>query len=120
MGILDQRTAFVTGGGRGLGRGIALELAREGADIVVADLIFENARVAATEIEGLGQIATAVKIDVTDESSVSTAVETALAAHRRIDILVNNAALSASTAGARSTFAIGRCASMSTSRASGS
>ena len=91
MGILDQRTAFVTGGGRGLGRGTALELAREGADIIVADLIFENARAVAAEIEGLGRIATAIEIDVTDESSVSTAVETALVAHRRIDILVNNA-----------------------------
>jgi NAD(P)-dependent dehydrogenase (short-subunit alcohol dehydrogenase family) len=91
MSILEQRTGFVTGGGRGLGRGIALELAKEGADLCIADLILENARDTAAEIEKLGRRASAVEIDVTDESSVGMAVETALAAHQRIDILINNA-----------------------------
>ena len=71
MGMLEEKTAIITGGGRGIGRGIGLELAKEGADIVVADLIQENARNTANEIQMLGRKATAVEMDVTDEASVA-------------------------------------------------
>ena len=91
MGMLEKKTAIITGGGRGIGRGIGLELAKEGADIVVADLIQENARNTANEIQTLGRKATAVEMDVTDEASVATGIKTALTEHGRIDILVNNA-----------------------------
>lgn len=91
MGTLDDKTALITGGGRGIGRGISLELAKEGSDIVIADLDLENAEKTASDIEDLNRMATVVEMDVADEKSVSAGLEAALAEHDRIDILVNNA-----------------------------
>ncbi|MCZ6636340.1 MAG: SDR family NAD(P)-dependent oxidoreductase [bacterium] len=104
MGILNQKTALITGGGRGIGRGIAFELAKEGADIVVADLNVENAQQTVDEVQTLGQKATSVKMDVTDEASVATGIETALSKHDRIDILVNNAGVVGNHTGAEVTL----------------
>ena len=91
MGTLDDKTALITGGGRGIGRGISLELAKEGSDIVIADLDLENAEKTASDIEDMNRVATVVEMDVADEKSVSAGLEAALAEHDRIDILVNNA-----------------------------
>ena len=85
------KTAVVTGGGRGIGRGISLALARNGADVAVADIIAENARSVAAEVEALGRRATALSLDVTDQQSVEDMAAAALAEFGRIDILVNNA-----------------------------
>ena len=90
---LTGKIAFVTGAGRGIGRGISLVLAEQGADIVVADLILDNANEVASEIEALGRRAVALQMDVTDRSSVSSAVAAAITEVRRIDILVNNAGI---------------------------
>ncbi len=91
MGMLDGRTALVTGGGRGIGRGIALELAKEGADIVIGDLDLVNAEKTSAEIRDLGVGCTVVEVDVTSEEQAATCVERAIEAKGTIDILVNNA-----------------------------
>ncbi len=91
MGRLDDRTALVTGGARGIGRGIALELAKEGADVIIGDLLFETAEATAGEIRALGRRAMAVEMDVTSEDSIESAVERARAELGDIQILVNNA-----------------------------
>ena len=91
MGILDGKIALVTGGGRGIGRGIVLELAKAGSDIVVADIDLENAQKTATETRALDRKATVVEMDVTQETSVTAGICTAIAEHSRVDLLVNNA-----------------------------
>ena len=83
--------ALVTGGGRGIGRGICLALANNGADVVVADLVEQGARQVAAEVEALGRRAHAVSMDVTADGPVESAVGDAISRLGRIDILVNNA-----------------------------
>ena len=92
MDVTD-RVAIVTGGGRGIGRGIILVLARQGAHVVVGDLEFENARAVAAEVEDLGKNSMAVHLDVTDQGSVDRMVDQAIDRFGRIDILVNNAGI---------------------------
>lgn len=91
MTSLAAKIALVTGGGRGIGRGIALELAKADADVVVADLSTENASRVVSEIQALGRKAIALKLDVTNEQSIAECIDKALAHFGRIDILVNNA-----------------------------
>ena len=93
MGILDGKTALVTGGGRGIGKGIATELAKEGADIVIADIDLDNAENTAIELRDLGRKVTVVEMDITQEASVASAVSSALGEHNQINILVNNAGI---------------------------
>lgn len=88
---LQQKTAIVTGGGRGIGRGIALVLARAGADLVIADLDLESAEHTAKEVAELGREVLVVHTDVTDVASARIAVKRALTRFGGIDILVNNA-----------------------------
>lgn len=90
MDITDK-IAVVTGGGRGIGRGIALALARNGADIAIADLNEANAESVAAEVAGLGRKSLALALDVTDSASCEAMVKGVLARFGRIDILVNNA-----------------------------
>ena len=93
MARFDGKTALVTGGGRGIGRGIVLTLAREGADVVIADIDLPRAEATAVEVRALGRRATLLRIDVTDQASVDRGLAEAIAAHGRIDILVNNAGI---------------------------
>ena len=88
---VSGKTAVVTGGGRGIGRGISLALARNGADIVVADIVLENAENVAEEVNGLGRGALALTLDVSDQQSVEAMTSQAIAEFGTIDILVNNA-----------------------------
>jgi NAD(P)-dependent dehydrogenase (short-subunit alcohol dehydrogenase family) len=88
---VNGRRAIVTGGGRGIGRGIVLALAEAGADVVIADIDLENAERAAAEVKSAGREALAVRIDVTDPGSVEAGVRRALEHFGEIDILVNNA-----------------------------
>ena len=90
MDVIDK-VALVTGGGRGIGRAIALVLARNGADVVVADLILENAQGVADEVVALERQSLASFVDVTDGESVDAMVREAVDRFGRIDILVNNA-----------------------------
>jgi NAD(P)-dependent dehydrogenase (short-subunit alcohol dehydrogenase family) len=100
MGICDGRTAIVTGAGRGLGRAHALELARQGARVVVNDLgvaLDGSGRDAATaeavvdEIAGFGGEAVANGDNVADWDGARSLVQTALDAFGGLDVLVNNA-----------------------------
>jgi NAD(P)-dependent dehydrogenase (short-subunit alcohol dehydrogenase family) len=90
---LDGQLAIVTGGGRGIGRAIALELARLGADVVVAELDKDGAERTAGEVRALGRRAAAVPTDVTSRGSLDAMVERARSEFGRIDVLVNNAGI---------------------------
>ncbi len=92
---LKDRVAVITGGGSGIGRGIALCMAREGADVAIPDVNLAGAREVAREVQELGRRALALKTDVTSEKSVASTVGRILKALGRIDILVNNAGIQA-------------------------
>ena len=83
--------AFVTGGGRGIGRAAALALARAGADVAVSARTAAEIDAVAAEVRGLGRRALAVASDVTREPDCRAAVERVVSELGRIDVLVNNA-----------------------------
>jgi citronellol/citronellal dehydrogenase len=94
----QNKTVFITGGSRGIGKAIALRLAKEGANIVIAaKSIEENPKLggtifsAAKEVEAAGGKALAVRCDIRFEDQIQQAVETAVQNFGGIDILVNNA-----------------------------
>ncbi|WJQ05522.1 glucose 1-dehydrogenase (plasmid) [Geobacillus stearothermophilus] len=88
---LNGKVALVTGGGQGIGRAIVLRLAREGADVAIADLNLSSAREVAGEVEALGHRALALQVDVSDREAVRAAVSSVIEEFGTIDILVNNA-----------------------------
>jgi NAD(P)-dependent dehydrogenase (short-subunit alcohol dehydrogenase family) len=88
---LTARTAIVTGGGRGIGKGICLSLAQAGANIVVAELDPATAEATARDVEALGRKSLAVQTDVCSREQVDTMVRKTVEAFGGIDILVNNA-----------------------------
>ncbi len=88
---LTGRTALVTGGGRGIGRHIAIGLAEAGADVVVASRKLSNCEAVASEIEKLGRRACAIAVDLADPETVDALADRALEEVKRLDILVNNA-----------------------------
>ena len=88
---LTDKKALVTGGGSGLGRGIALVLARQGVDVAIGDIDAKSATEVATEIEGMGRRALPLMMDVTSRPSVRDAVARVVSHWERLDILVNNA-----------------------------
>jgi NAD(P)-dependent dehydrogenase (short-subunit alcohol dehydrogenase family) len=88
---LTDQVAIVTGGGGGIGRAIALNLAAAGADIVIADIIPERCEETAARIREMGRRALPVPTDVSDTDQIRAMVEKADHSFGRIDILVNNA-----------------------------
>jgi meso-butanediol dehydrogenase/(S,S)-butanediol dehydrogenase/diacetyl reductase len=92
---LDGKVAIVTGGGRGIGRAIALRLARDGAFVAVADLDANNARKVSDEIQERGGKAIALHVNVTSREQVNKMVGDTVAHFGRLDILVNNAGIGA-------------------------
>ena len=94
MGNLDGRSALVTGGSRGIGRAIALELARQGARVCFTyHSSPERARAVALEIAALGAECATVEADVRDAAALERAMEHARETLGSIDILVNNAGM---------------------------
>lgn len=93
---LKGKVAIVTGAGSqiGYGKAVVLYLAREGCDIVAADIDLKGAKQTAAEVESLGRKAMAVKVDVANRAEVDAMVKAALDKFGRIDILVNNAGTS--------------------------
>ena len=88
---LKDKVAIVTGGGRGIGRDIALAYAREGAHVVVAEIDPQTAAATAKEAAALGSNSLAVVADVAKSADVNRMIETTMGKYGRVDIVVNNA-----------------------------
>ena len=91
--LLKDRVALVTGAGRGIGFGIAQAFGREGAQVVIGELVEERGQEAAEKLVAQGTNARAYSLDVTKTASCAQVVDQVLAAYGQIDILVNNAGL---------------------------
>lgn len=87
----EGKTVIITGAGRGIGRAYALGFAREGANVVIAEIEVENADLVATEIKKMQHEALVVKTDVSKRKDVEKLVKTTIDRFSKIDILVNNA-----------------------------
>ncbi|GAB7387493.1 acetoin reductase [Bacillaceae bacterium] len=90
---INGKVALVTGAGRGIGKAIALRLARDGADVVVNDIHAENANAVAKEIESLGKRSIPVVADVSVRDEVFSMVKEAVKHFGRLDIMVANAGI---------------------------
>ncbi|OGQ08974.1 MAG: hypothetical protein A2026_14875 [Deltaproteobacteria bacterium RBG_19FT_COMBO_46_12] len=88
---LKDKKAIVTGAGQGIGRSIALKLAQEGADVVIAEMNPDTGTQTAKEVQAMGRKALSVFLDVANQKQVQAMVDQVLKAWKRIDILVNNA-----------------------------
>ncbi len=90
---ISGKVALVTGAGQGIGRGIALRLAKDGADIALVDLKADKLEGVAKEVQALGRKATTFLADVSDRAQVAAAVDHAEKALGGFDIMVNNAGI---------------------------
>jgi NAD(P)-dependent dehydrogenase (short-subunit alcohol dehydrogenase family) len=88
--LLENKVAIVTGGAKGIGKGICLRLAGEGCAVVIADLLEERAKETAAEIVSKGGKAIAIKCSVTDSKQVNDMVAKAIEKFNKVDILVND------------------------------
>lgn len=88
---LEGKVALVTGAARGIGRSIALLFAKEGAHLILDDILEDKVREVAEEIKGFGGEALPVKADVSKSDQVAFMVSKAMDRFNRIDVLVNNA-----------------------------
>ena len=93
MGKLDGKTALVTGGGRGIGRAIALALASEGSSVAVASRTMDEIEQVSNEIEKLRAQGLAVQADVSKPADVDQMIDQTLKSFGRIDVFVNNAGI---------------------------
>jgi NAD(P)-dependent dehydrogenase (short-subunit alcohol dehydrogenase family) len=89
--LLSKRVAIVTGGARGIGRGIALKFAEEGCSIVIADVSMKEASDTLNEVVRKGREGLALRCDVTSSQQVNEVVGSVIQKFGKIDILVNNA-----------------------------
>lgn len=101
MGIFDKKTALVTGGGSGIGRAIALDLAAAGANVVVCGRRFEPLEQTVAAIAEAGGSGHAVSCDMTDPAAIDAFAAALTAQHGVVDILVNNAGFSSKVRSAR-------------------
>jgi 3-hydroxybutyrate dehydrogenase len=93
MSRLENKVAYITGAASGIGHEIAVEFAKQGATIVIADLNRQAAEAAAADIEKSGSKAIGVAVDVTDEAQVEASVQASIKAFGNIDILISNAGI---------------------------
>src|ERR1700753_3647879 len=92
-GLLDGKSALITGGGGGIGRATALAFAREGARVAVADASEQTARETVALINNAGGQAMTLTSDVTAASAVEAMVKSVVAAYGRLDCAFNNAGI---------------------------
>jgi NAD(P)-dependent dehydrogenase (short-subunit alcohol dehydrogenase family) len=90
---LKDKIAIITGGGRGIGRAIALALAREGADVVVVARTESELRQVASDIESNGRRSLVVVADISVPEQIEVMVDTAIGEFGRIDVLINNSGI---------------------------
>ena len=93
---LENKVIIITGSARGLGKAYALALAKEGASIVVADILGDKSSQTASEIQSSGGKAIAIRTDISLEKDANSLAEQTMKRFGRIDVLVNNAAMLAS------------------------
>ena len=88
---LSGKSAFVTGAGQGIGRGIAEELAVQGASVTIAEISVETGMSTAAELFAVGHQARFAQVDIRDEDDIKSGIAGHLSAYGGLDILVNNA-----------------------------
>lgn len=91
MSLLREQVALITGAGGGIGRGVALSFAKEGAAVVVAELDEVSGAAVAEELRALGAQALFIKTDVSSKADIEAAIAAAVSQFGGLDILVNNA-----------------------------
>lgn len=101
VGMLEGKTALVTGGGGGIGRATALAFAREGARVAVADLMVDAAQDTVAQINQAGGQAMSLTGDITDAGLVQRIVGSVVAGYGRLDCAFNNAGVAPHHVGAR-------------------
>jgi 3-oxoacyl-[acyl-carrier protein] reductase len=90
---LEGKNALITGAAQGIGKAIALGMAREGANVAIADVNIESAQSTSQEVSALGVKSTALKLDVSNQENVINAFKTFTGEFGPLDILVNNAGI---------------------------
>ncbi len=90
MNIFTDKTVFLTGGGSGIGRSLAILLASKGAKVCVADINHDSAKIVAEEC---GSNATAISVDVRDAAELKSCIETFASDHGCLDYIFNNAGI---------------------------
>jgi len=95
MNDLKNKNALITGAGKGIGKAIAIALAKEGVNLILVARTQSEIDTVAQEAQSLGVKALAITADVANMESVNTAIEKALAEFKTIDILINNAGIAA-------------------------
>jgi NAD(P)-dependent dehydrogenase (short-subunit alcohol dehydrogenase family) len=103
---VSRRVALVTGGGRGIGRAIALRLAKDGLAVTVAARTVEQVEETAHSVRAMGGHALALALDVTDPESITAAVRRTVGELGPVDVLVNNAGIAESAPLARTDLAL--------------
>ena len=96
---LEGKVAIISGGARGMGAAEARLFAREGAKVVIGDVLDDLGKQVESEIAEAGGEATSVHLDVTSEADWANAVQTAVSSYGKLDILVNNAGIVFRSAG---------------------
>ena len=89
----NGKTAFVTGAARNIGKAIATEFAKKGANVIISDILEAELAQTARELEALGVKVKSMRLDVTDEAAVRSAIDESVREFGNIDILVNNAGI---------------------------
>jgi NAD(P)-dependent dehydrogenase (short-subunit alcohol dehydrogenase family) len=92
-GVLQGKVALVTGGGRGIGKGIAIRIAEAGADVIIGDIDRDSAEQTAKELGADYERAVAIQVDVTKKESIDAVVRKVLKEFSTLDILINNAGI---------------------------
>ena len=93
MKKLENKTAVITGGSRGIGKAACIRFASEGANVIIWDTNEELGNTLAAEINSMGFVAEFYRVDVTNVENIETVVSAILNKYKKIDILVNNAGI---------------------------